>query len=202
MNKIDLKKEIKEAFSAKSAPGLVTIPPISYITFPGAGDPNSSPDFQYAMPVLYGLAYTLKFTMKEEEKDFVVAPLEGQWWADDMNAFHEGRKEEWIWKLMIAVPDYITETAFLSAQAKLKEKKNPPRLEKARLEMIEDGISVQALHLGPYSQEAATIAAMHHFAEQQGYTLHGKHREIYLSDPRRTLPEKLKTIIRQPLMRN
>ncbi|MBI9097978.1 MAG: GyrI-like domain-containing protein [Spirochaetaceae bacterium] len=199
MEKIDLKKHYKVAFSSKKQPQIVTIPAMQYVTFRGKGDPNRSIEFENAMGVLYGMAYTLKFSLKEEGKDFVVAPLEGQWWAEDMKDFTEDNKDNWFWKVMIALPDYITEKEFKEAKAKLQIKKNPPMLERAELETLEDGLSVQVLYLGPYAQEAATISAMHHFAEEQGYRLRGKHREVYMSNPQRTAPEKLRTIIRHPL---
>lgn len=199
MEKTDLKKTNKIAFSGKKSPQIVEIPPMKYVTFTGKGNPNTSVEFENAMGVLYGMAYTIKFARKEENRDFVVAPLEGQWWSEDMNDFAEGNKDNWLWKVMIALPDYITENDFIEAKAKLDKKKNPPMLERAELEIIEDGLSVQVLYMGPYAEEEATISAMHHFAEEQGYKLRSKHREVYLSNPQRTAPEKLKTIIRHPV---
>ena len=199
MDKLDLKKKYKAAFSAKPGPQIVTIPPIKYLTFSGKGNPNTSRDFNDSMGVLYGLAYTLKFAFKEQDKDFVISPLEGQWWGEDMDVFVEDKKDEWLWKVAIAIPDYIGEEDFSKAKESLRVKKDPPQLDKASMEIIEDGLAVQVLYYGPYSQEAAAIAAMHAYANEQGYRLRGKHREVYLSPPQRTPPEKLKTIIRQPI---
>jgi len=199
MNKLDLKKELKAVYTAKKDPTILTVPAIQYVTFAGKGDPNTSELFQSAMGVLYGMAYTLKFMLKDEGKDFTVMPLEGQWWSDDIKDFSEGNKDQWFWKVMIALPDYVTEKYFLKAQESLQEKKNPPNLAKAKLERLEDGLSVQVMYIGPYSDEGPAIKAMHHYAEEQGYTLRGKHREIYMGNPQRTAPEKLKTILRHPL---
>jgi len=199
MEKIDLKKKYKSAFTGKKQAQIIEIPPMKYVTFSGKGNPNTSLEFENAMGVLYGMAYTLKFAWKAKDRDFVVAPLEGQWWADDMQDFVEGNKDNWMWKVMIALPEYVGEEDFQAAKEALEKKKNPAMLERAGLETIEDGLAVQVLYVGPYSEEAATISAMHHFAEEQGYRLRGKHREIYLSNPQRTDPDKLKTIIRHPL---
>lgn len=199
MEKIDLKKKIRTAFSGKKNPSLVEIPPMKYVTVSGKGDPNNSEDFNEAVAVIYGMAYTLKFEEKKQGRDFTVPPMEGQWWADDPGVFHESERDKWFWKVMIALPDYIGVEEFSRAKGILKAKKDLPGLENALLEEMEDGLSVQVLYVGPYAEEAATIASMHHFAEDQGYRLRGRHREVYLSDPRRTDPDKLKTIIRQPL---
>jgi hypothetical protein len=199
MEKLDLKKEYKTAFSAKKKPEIISIPKMQYITFSGKGDPGTSKDFEEAMGVLYGLAYTVKFMYKEKEMDFVVAPLEGQWWSDNVEVFAQNKRDEWLWKVMIALPEYVTAADFETAREKLEKKKNPLQLEKAKLETMEDGLAVQVLYIGSYSEEAATIAAMHHFAEEQGYRLRSRHREVYLSNPQRTSPDKLKTIIRHPL---
>ena len=199
MDKLDLKKKYKMAFSARKKPEIVTIPKMQYVTFSGKGDPGTSKDFEEAMGVLYGLAFTIKFMYKEKEMDFVVAPLEGQWWSENIEVFTQNKRDEWLWKVMIALPEYVTETDFETARKKLKIKKNPPQLEKAVLERMEDGLVVQILYIGSYSEEADTIAMIHHFAEDQGYRLRGKHREVYLSNPQRTSPDKLKTILRHPL---
>lgn len=199
MEKIDLKKEKKAAFSAKRLPAIVDIPAIQYITFEGEGDPNTSVLFQEAMTVLYGTAYTLKFLLKDKGRDFVVAPLEGQWWGHCADIFTEGKKDEWLWKVMVAVPDFVTEKDFKAAFDALKAKKNPAGLEKLRLETITDGLSVQVLYYGSYADEGPVIAAMHQYAFDQGYELRGRHREVYMGNPQRTAPEKLRTIIRHPV---
>lgn len=113
------------------------------------------------MGVLYGLAYTIKFMFKEKELDFTVAPLEGQWWNDDIEVFEADKKDQWYWKVMIALPDYVISDDFNAAKEKLRNKKNPPQLDNAVLESMEDGEAVQVLYIGPYSEESATISAMH-----------------------------------------
>ena len=198
VDKLDLKMLYKSAYSGKREPRIVEIPSMQYITFSGKGAPESQL-FQDAMGVLFPLAYTIKFMFKERDKDFVVAPVEGQWWSKDLSSFNENRKEDWLWKLMICVPSYVSQSDFDAAKMKLQAKSNPTGLEHVILETIEDGESVQVLYIGPYSGEAETIAGMHHNAKEQGYKLRSHHREVYLSDMRRTAPGKLKTIIRHPI---
>jgi hypothetical protein len=131
--------------------------------------------------------------------DFVVAPLSGLWCAADVSAFREGRKDEFRWTLMILQPDAVTPELLETAQAKLAAKKPAPFAGQVRLDMLREGPAVQILHVGPYSTEGPTIARLHDFMKQNGYTFNGRHHEIYLGDPRRCQPEKLKTIIRQPV---
>lgn len=202
MEKIDLKKVNKVAYTGKSEPQIVTIPPMKYVLVSGKGDPNNSEEFEQAVGVIYALAYTMKFESKKKERDFVVAPMEGQWWAEDLNDFKDANRDNWLWNLMIALPDHIDKEDFENAKSIVKRKKNPSGLEKAKFEVMEDGTVVQVKYIGPYSEEAATIAGMHHYAEERGYRLRGRHREVYLSDPRKTDPGKLKTIIRHPVETN
>lgn len=199
MGKIDMKKTLKECYTAKSSVELVQIPKIKYITYLGKGNPGTSEEFKTSMEVLYGIAYTVKFQYKKKEQDFIVMPLEGQWWTDIPEDFSMNNKDKWNWKVMIALPDYITEEDFEASREVVRTKKNPIGLDKAKLEEIEDGLSVQLLYIGPYDDEAPYIAEMHKYAENNGYKLRDKHREIYLNNPKRVTPEKLKTIIRQPI---
>ena len=198
-DKIDMKKTLKECYTAGKEVSFVEIPAISYIGYEGKGDPNTAPEYQNAMEVLFGTVYTLKFMLKERGMDFAVMPLEGQWWTENPADFTEYNKDGWSWKMMVAVPDFIDETLFEEAREKFRRKKDTQGLDKARLEILTDGLSAQFLYLGPYSGEAPFIALMHRTAEEQGYRLRGRHREIYLNSPQRTAPEKLKTIIRQPV---
>ena len=129
-------------------------------------------------------------------------PIEGLWWAENMDVFTDAymeKKDEWLWTSMIMQPDFITQELVDQAIEEVKKKKEPPALNKVRFERYHEGPSVQILYFGSYSDEGPTIARMHQYAEEQGYKLRGKHHEIYLSDPRRTKPEQLKTIIRQPI---
>jgi hypothetical protein len=128
-----------------------------------------------------------------------VPPLSGLWCADDITAFVEGRKHEWKWTLMILMPDRVTREVFEEGKKKLEEKKNPPFLDLANFEIYEEGLSAQIMHMGPYAEEGPTIAKLHDFFQDIGYTFNGRHHEIYLSDPRRCKPEKMRTILRQPI---
>ena len=170
----------------------------------GRGDPNTSEEYQDALQALYGVAYTLKFTLKkaEPERDFKVAPLEGLWWADEeapTMAELQRDRDAWNWTMMIAVPDAVTAaevTAAAEAAAKRRELPAAPRI---RLERFAEGLAAQIMHVGPYADEAPTIERLHAFAAEQGYELRGRHHEIYLGDPRRTAPERLKTVLRHPV---
>ena len=199
MEKLDLKKIYKACYSAKAESKIVEVPEIKYIAFDGKGNPNTSQDFQDAMGVLFGLAYTIKFMCKEKDKDFTVMPLEGIWWSDNMEDFAEGNKDNWKWTVMIAVPDYVDNNLFEEGRAKLDAKKEVTGLEKGYLKTFDDGLSAQLMHIGPYSEETENIEKLHAFVEEQGYRLVKKHREIYLSSPQRTAPERMKTIIRHPI---
>lgn len=201
--KIDLKKQLKALYapSAKE-PAIVEVPTMSFLMADGAGDPNTSPEFQDILGALYGVAYTLKFALKKQGgPDFAVMPPEGLWWADDPRDFQTGNKAAWQWRLMIALPDFVTAEQVRAAAEQLKEKKDPAALAKVRFESLSEGTAVHILHIGPYAAEGPTIERMRQFASGKGYQLAGKHHEIYLSDPRRVAPEKLKTILRHPLRR-
>jgi hypothetical protein len=163
---------------------------------------DTSPDYQAAVEALYSLSYTLKFMHKRQGTDYTVLPLEGLWWADDYQAFAEGDRENWQWTALIVQPDFVSARDVALAIDQLKAKgKDLPALPQVRYERWEEGPAAQIMHLGPYDAEAETIARLHEFIQEQGLSLTGKHHEIYLSDPRRTAPEKLKTIIRQPVSR-
>lgn len=201
MKKINFKKELKELYTAKQEPKIVQIPIMNFIMIDGKGDPNSSLDFQEAINTLFPLAYTIKFMIKkgELEIDYGVLPLEGVWWADDMEDFRKKNKANWQWTLMIMQPSFVEQTHFETAFQEVKKKKDPKLLDKVRFTSITEGLAVQIMHIGPYAEEETTIKKLHDYIEDHGYQLTGKHREIYLSDFRRTKPENLKTIIRQPI---
>jgi hypothetical protein len=201
MEKRNLKKEFKEFYQVSAkAPVLVRVPAFNYLCLEGRGNPNNSPAFAAGVEVLYGLSYTLKFMIKKgpEEIDYGVMPLEGQWWAEDMADFRAQAKDRWLWRIGIMQPELITPDHVERATEALRAKKNPSALDKVSFRSQEDGLSAQILHLGPYDQEGPTIERLHAFIIDQGRELTGLHREIYLSDLRRTAPERLKTIIRQP----
>ena len=202
MAKIDLKKELKDLYTApRDLPVLLDVPVLQYVMIDGEGTPNDSQMFMEAMEALYGLSYTLKFMLKKgpEPMDFVVMPLQGLWWAEDMEEFSMDRKEDWLWTLMILQPDAVTEGMFEAASDELRRKKDPAALDRLRLETYHEGLSAQVMHIGPYEAEAPTIAGLHEFIRESGHTLRGKHHEIYMGDPRRTAPERMRTILRQPV---
>jgi len=202
VEKVDLKKELKHLYSPSAKEvALVDVPEMSFLAIDGAGYPGTSQEYQDAMMALYGVTYTLKFSLKNDVGDFTVMPLEGLWWAGDMAAFaQEARKDEWKWTSMIALPDFVTQEHVDDAKGQLLEKRgNVPGLEKLRLERFAEGLSMQTMHIGPYSEETPNIQRLHAYMDEHGYTFNGKHHEIYLGDPRRTKPERLKTVIRQPV---
>jgi hypothetical protein len=202
MKKLDLKKQWKELYGAKAGViAAVDVPPLPYLMVDGEGDPNTSKAFQEAVEALYSLSYTLKFTLKKSPRaiDYCVMPLEGLWWADDPRVFHTADKSKWKWTAMILQPDVIGQVEVDSAFDQIRQKKNPAALERVRFETLTEGPSAQALYIGPFADEGPTIQRIHDFIHTAGKELRGKHHEIYLSDPRRSAPEKLKTIIRQPM---
>ena len=200
MKKIDYKKKLKHLYGPSSKKVvIVEVPPMNYFMVDGEGGPAAE-SYQQAIEALYGLSFTVKFDVKKGVgPDYTVMPLEGLWWAKDITAFSADRKDEWLWKMMIMQPDYVTAKHVNAATKQLREKKNPLALDKIRFESYHEGPSVQILHIGPYDDEGPTIAQMHKFIDENGYQLHMKHHEIYLSDPRRSKPEKLKTVLRQPI---
>ncbi len=202
MEKLNLKKTLKAYYEAKPTPMLVEIPPMKFLLADGHGNPNTSTEYAEVVQALYSVAYTLKFKIKKEKAiDYPVMALEGLWWGEEMSLFSAERKEDWLWTMMISVPDFITPELVAAAQTEAGKKKNLPALPGLKFETFVEGLAAQLLHLGPYSAEAENIQRLHNFIHAQGYRLAGKHHEIYLSDPRKTAPEKLKTIIRQPVMR-
>lgn len=201
-DKVDLKKT--DAYRARAGEfRILEVPPASYLMLEGEGDPNS-PVFAEAIEALYPLAYTVKFASKRElDRDFVVMPLEGLWWADDPTAFTTARdKTLWRWTLLIRQPDWVDATLVDAARATVAAKGAPPRSDEIRLASLEEGLCVQTLHLGPFDAEAPLLARMHdEFIPANGLRMTGHHHEIYLSDFRRTAPEKVRTILRQPVAR-
>ena len=202
MEKLDLKKQWKHLYQPK-ADKIVTVDVqlLNYLMVDGEGDPNISQNFQEAVEALYSLSYTLKFALKKSPRaiDYGVMPLEGLWWADDPNAFYLADKNAWKWTVMILQPEFIALREVDAAIAEVRKKKNPTALDRVRFESLTEGPSAQILYLGAFADEGPVIQRMHDFIHAEGKELRGKHHEIYLSDPRRTAPEKLKTIIRQPM---
>ncbi len=200
MEKLDFKKTLKNLYTAKSQPSLLDVPPMQFLMIDGAGNPNTSADYQDVVQALYSVSYTLKFKVKKEMGiDYGVMALEGLWWADDMSAFTQGQKDDWFWTLMIFQPDFITPGLLRAAIDESARKRDLPALPRLRMETYAEGPAAQLLHLGSYSEEGPNIQRLHEFIHAGGYALRGKHHEIYLSDPRRGDPAKVKTIIRQPV---
>ena len=200
--KVDLKKSLLGYQAKHEEFALLELPERSYLMVDGYGDPNTSPAYAQALQALYPVAYKLKFFSKRElDRDYVVMPLEGLWWAKDMRSFTEHRdKSLWHWTMMIMVPDWVEQSMFESIIEGLDQKDPPIDLAKVRFETFVEGLCVQTLHLGPYDDESRTLRRLHQdFIPGQALELTGKHHEIYLSDPRRVAPEKLRTILRQPV---
>jgi hypothetical protein len=201
MTKFDLKKQYREFYNPSSKEcSIVDIPEMQFLMIDGAGDPNTSVAYAEAIEALYGLSYTLKFLSKAtDDVDYVVMPLEGLWWMPDMAEFSADDKSAWEWTAMIMQPSHITADQVATATDEVRRKKDPPALDLIRFEPFEEGLAVQIMYFGSYADEASTIVGLHQFATDSGYQLRGKHHEIYLGDPRRTAPEKLRTVIRQPV---
>lgn len=201
MAKIDYKKELGTLYnpSAKVA-ALVDVPTMNFLKIDGAGDPNGSPTYQAAVEALYAVSYTLKFMVKKGPTglDYGVMPLEGQWWVDNLADFSYDDRRHWHWTMMIMQPDVVTAEMVEAARQEVAKKKGLD-LAGLRFEVLDEGRAAQILHLGPYSEEPATVACLHQFIAEQSLQPRGKHHEIYLSDPNRTAPEKLKTVLRQPV---
>ncbi len=200
MTKIDFKKDLKHLYlPPKKKLTIVDVPPMNFLMVDGHGYPVDNPAYQEAMEALYAMAYGLKFALKPQGVDFVVPPLEGLWWMENMAEFSMEAKDKWEWTMMIMQPEWVINDLFDEVHEDVTRKKSLPALNEMRFENYHEGLSVQIMYIGPFSEEGPTIARMHEFAEAEGYVLRGKHHEIYLSDPRRTAPEKLRTVIRQPI---
>ena len=209
VKKLDLRKQFKHLYkpSAKKVE-VVDVPRFQFVMIDGTIEagygPSDSPTFQEAMQAIYGAAYTLKFMSKQRSQDPIDYPVmasEGLWWTMD-GAFNFERQDNWAYTLMVMQPEHITPEMLQEALAQLRRKRgDQPVFSQLRLEHFHEGLSVQIMHVGPYSEEPATIAKMHAFARENGYTLRGKHHEIYLGDPRRAKPENLKTVLRHPVQK-
>ena len=201
MPTLDLKKKLQDLYSPSAkAISVVDVPPLRFLMVDGEGDPNTSRAYKEAIEALYGLSYTLKFMVKRQhpEHDYRVMPLEGLWWTDTAGGPDFTRKDTWKWTAMIMQPDAVTAGLFEEAKQELNAKKHPPGLVRVRFDAFHEGAAAQILYVGPYADERPTIERLHAFIREQGHELHGRHHEIYLSDPNRTAPARLKTIIRQP----
>lgn len=203
MAKIDLKKELKHLYNpSPKEVVIIEAPKMNFLMIDGSGDPNTSQDYKDAVEALFSLSYSLKFIIKKTKAvDYAVMPLEGLWWVDDMSKFSVKDKDAWKWTSMIMQPEQVTEDSITKAieELKKKKKKKLPALSKIRFESFHEGTSVQIMYIGPFSDEGPTIQKIHEFIRKNEGTPEGKHHEIYLSDPRKVAPEKMKTILRQPM---
>ena len=204
----DYKKEYKEYYQPPKKPGIVTVPPMNFVAVRGKGDPNDpAGEYQQALELLYGLAYTIKMSYKGSHKmagffEYVVPPLEGLWWQADVDGVDYAHKEMFEWWAMIRLPEFVTQEEFDWAvrEATAKKKKD---FSKVRLFSYNEGLCVQCMHVGSYDAEPETLRQMDEYAAAQGYAVDFSkerfHHEIYLGDPRKTAPEKLKTVLRHPI---
>ncbi|MEW9094898.1 MAG: GyrI-like domain-containing protein [Clostridiaceae bacterium] len=202
MGKIDFKKEFKELYNSSSKEiQIVNIPKLNYLMIDGTGNPNTSQEYKEAIEALFSVSYAIKFMIKKGATavDYGVLPLEGLWWTDNMEDFSTENKDIWNWTALIMQPEFVDEDLVHKALEEVKKKKNLPSLSKIRFENIDEKLVAQIMYIGPYSEEDPTIERLHNYIDEMGYIKVGKHHEIYLSDARRAAPEKLKTILRQPI---
>ena len=198
--KIDFKKALKQLYNPpKGRIHLVEVPAMNFLMLDGKGNPNTSPDYQQAVEALYTMAYGIKFALKPQGYDHLVPPLEGLWWMDDMKEFSLANKDRWEWTMMIMQPEWVLPEWVEKVRQEAKKKKPNKLLSNIRFEQYAEGLSVQILYTGAYHDEASTIADMHQYIHTNGFQPNGKHHEIYLNDPRKTSPERLQTILRQPI---
>ena len=200
--KVDLKRIYRELYAPSARDfTLVDVPPMRYLAVDGHGDPNTATAYAEAVEALYAVAYAVKFRSKRDlGRDFVVAPLEGLWRADDPATFVTRDKSAWDWTMLIAQPEWVDEALVTDAVAAARAKGDRPGLDLVHLSELHEGSAAQILHVGSYDDEGPTLARLHdEWMPQHGLTFSGDHHEIYLSDPRRTAPEKLKTVLRQPV---
>ena len=209
MDKLDFKRHDKPLYCGKQGRwDRLTVPRLTYLMIDGQGDPGGT-DYGRALAALYPLAYGVKFLFKAKDADFVVPPLATLWRADDPDAFVTGDRDAWQWTAMIRLPDTVDDVTFqtvrTAALSKLAKKKAAPTtpsvMQSVRLGILDEGDSLQTLHIGPYSEEAAVLAHLHNTVMPDlGLTFGSAHHEIYLSDPKRVAPQKLRTILRQPVL--
>jgi hypothetical protein len=199
-NKIDFKKALKQLYNP-STKGfhMVEVPAMNFLMLDGKGDPNTSLSYQEVIDALYSMAYGLKFALKAQGYDHIVPPLEGLWWLDDMSEFSLANKDRWEWTMMIMQPEWVSEEWVEKVRERAKQKKSNEMLDLVRFAPYIEGLAVQILYTGAYANEGPLIADMKGYITASGYHANGKHHEIYLGDPRKTSPSRLKTIIRQPV---
>ena len=197
---IDLKRANREWYSPGPEPSIIELPPLPYLMVDGVGEPDPDTNERYGMALesLYPIAYGVRRMVKEQTGiSYVVMPLEGLWWADDMEVFASGERSAWRWTLMIRLPPESDRSTIEEVIAQTDRRKRVPA--DVRYEMLDEGAVAQVMHVGPYSDEAPVIASLHDFIAAGGNERRGLHHEIYLSDPRRVHPLRLRTVLRQPI---
>ncbi|WP_345712084.1 GyrI-like domain-containing protein [Kineococcus glutinatus] len=200
--KTDVRKSLDSYRARRGEFRLVEVPPLRYLAVDGHGDPNTSPGYARALEVLYPLAYALKFASRAElGRDYVIPPLEGLWWAADMAVFTRERdKSAWDWTMMLMTPHWLGAEHVAAARESVAARKPSLPVERVRVEVLDEGLCAQTLHIGSFDAEGPVLDDLHtRFVPEQGLVMRGKHHEIYLSDPRRTAPDRLRTILRQPV---
>lgn len=203
MHKIDLKKQLKHLYDARTdAVSEVDVPPLNFLAIDGQGDPNTAPAYQAAVEALFALSYAIKFLVRRGSigVDYGVLPLEGLWWADDMSRFTATDRAQWKWTMMIMQPEWVTTAIVEQARHDTAKTKGLDVVDRLRFGAMAEGRCAQTLHIGPFAEEGPSIARVHEFIVRSGRRLAGKHHEIYLSDIRRVGPETWRTIIRQPML--
>lgn len=199
----DLRREIAAYRARRGTFSVVEVPPLQHLAVDGRGDPNASAAYRDAVAALYPVAYKIKFLGKDLGRDHVVMPLEALWWSEDMATFTTARNlDRWQWTVMIMVPDWVAADHLEAARAAAARKAAGPALDAVRPQPLEEGLCVQTLHVGPYDEEGPALEEMHRtFIPGAGLRMSGRHHEIYLNDARRTDPARLRTILRQPVVR-
>jgi hypothetical protein len=198
--KVDFKKELKQLYNMSAkAVSIVDVPVMNFLMITGEGAPTAMP-YKQAIEALFSVSYTLKFMIKKAKTiDYGVMPLESLWWLDDMKEFATTPPNEWKWTSMIMQPAYIQEADVKEAIEQVSKKKELSAVDRVIFDSFHEGLAAQILYHGPYAEERPTIAKIHEYIHKSGHELRGKHHEIYLNNPSKTSPEKLKTIIRQPI---
>ncbi|TCO55236.1 GyrI-like domain-containing protein [Actinocrispum wychmicini] len=201
MTAYDVKRELKDLYAPKNTSwALIDVPEQQFLAIDGKGNPNTADEYARAVEALYAVAYTIKFAGKRAGNDLVVAPLEGLWWSDDMDSFTVGAKDSWQWTMLISQPSWVTAEDVKQAQDAALAKKKLPAIANIRHLNLHEGTCAQVMHFGSYDDEAPTLAALHNeYVAANGLRMTGLHHEIYLGDPRRTEPAKLRTVLRQPV---
>jgi hypothetical protein len=200
--KVDFKKELNELYNPKAGQfTLVNVPAMQYLMVDGHGDPNTVPAYQEAVASLFSVSFTLKFHSKNVmNRDYVVPPLEGLWWSENYDDFRSGRKDNWSWTMMVMVPDWLGQPEVEEAVGAVRSKKPKINVDSLRFATLHEGLCAQIMHIGSYDDEAPTLMKLHDvWLPENGLQERLKHHEIYIGDPRKTEPSRLKTVLRQPV---